>query len=141
MNYIGLDAHSATCTFVCLDEKGKETRKARIPTSDANIRLFLRSVNGQKSVVFEESTMSKWLHAVTYNEADEVVVCHPGYVVKRQGAKNDYRDGRHLAHELRKGHLVSVYHDEENIYIPMRTLVSMSSSLKSMSKNIKYSSY
>lgn len=36
-HYIGLDAHSATCTFVCLDHLGKETRRAKIQTSEKHI--------------------------------------------------------------------------------------------------------
>lgn len=43
-HYIGLDAHSATCTFVCLDHRGMETRKTKVQTSEKNIVDFLSSL-------------------------------------------------------------------------------------------------
>lgn len=123
-HYIGLDAHSATCTFVCLDQQGSETAKTQIPTSERQITGFLRSLKGRKKLVFEESTMSKWLHAITHAQVDEVIVCNPVFLSRKRGPKNDYLDSLHLAHELRKGHLETVFHSSDNIYIPIRVLVS-----------------
>lgn len=123
-HYIGLDAHSATCTFVCLDHRGMETRKTKVQTSEKNIVDFLSSLNGEKYLVFEEQGLAKWMHAITFEKVNQVTVCHPGYISRRPGQKDDYKDALHLAHELRKGHLVSVFHDAENFYIPLRVLAS-----------------
>jgi len=123
-HYIGLDAHSATCTFVVINEKGIETQKAQILTSVKKITDFLESIKGEKVLTFEESGISVWLHAILHNLVSKIIVCNPVYVAKKQGAKNDYRDALHLAHELRKGHLISVFHDKDNIYIPLRTVTS-----------------
>lgn len=123
-HYIGLDAHSTTCTFVCLDKNGNETQNKQIATNEANITDFLSSLSGKKSLVFEESTLAKWLHAITTQHVDQVTVCNPTFVRKKNTSKNDYNDSLHLAHELRKGHLSTVYHNNENPYIPMRALVT-----------------
>lgn len=121
--YIGLDAHSATCTFVTLDLKGKILSEAEMPTTEGNLLRFLRSQKGERHLVFEESGLSKWLHAILKKEVDELIVCHPGYLNKRQGAKNDRNDAWHLANELRCGHVVPVFHDQSEL-MDLRAMVS-----------------
>lgn len=123
-NYIGLDAHSTTCTFVIINGNGIEIKNAQISTSERKITEFLNSVKGEKELVFEESGMSVWLHTILHGLVDKVVVCNPTYISKKLGSKNDYSDALHLAHELRKGHLITVFHDKDNIYIPLRILTS-----------------
>jgi len=54
---------------------------------------------------------------------DELIVCNPVYLSKKQGAKTDLRDALHLARELRGGHLVGVYHDTSH-WAQLRVLVS-----------------
>lgn len=121
--YIGLDAHSATCTFVTLDLKGKVLSEAEMPTTEGNLLRFVRSQKGNRKLVFEESGLSKWLHTVLKKKVDELTVCHPGYLNKRQGSKNDRNDAWHLANELRCGHVVSVFHDPSEL-MDLRVMVS-----------------
>ena len=121
--YIGMDAHSATCTFVSLDSKGKVLSEAEMPTTEGNLLRFIRSQKGERKLVFEESGLSKWLYAILKKEVDELTVCHPGYLNKRQGAKNDRNDAWHLANELRCGHVVPVFHDPSEL-MDLRVLVS-----------------
>jgi len=123
MNYIGLDAHSKTCTFVVLDQLGHEIRKAKVDTSEKNILNFISTIEGKKKLVFEESNISQWLYILLKDHLDELIVCNPYYLAKKQGAKNDYRDGLHLANELRCNHLVPVFH-EDNYLIKIRTVYS-----------------
>ncbi len=122
--YIGLDAHSTTCTFVCLDHKGTEVQKYHTPTSERNIQNFLLSLKGEKHLVFEESGMSIWLHTIIRGHVDELIVCNPTYSCLIKGSKDDYKDALNLAIQLRMGALVPVFHDEDNIYVPLRTLTS-----------------
>ena len=35
--FIGLDAHSKTCTFVVIDQKGKETHRLQVNTTEFNL--------------------------------------------------------------------------------------------------------
>jgi transposase len=123
MNYIGLDAHSKTCTFVVLNKKGEETNKATVETSEKNLVNFLSTLKGKKKLVFEESSISQWLYLLLKDQVDELTVCNAYYLAKKQGAKNDYREALHLGNELRCNHLVPVFH-EDSYLIKLRTLFS-----------------
>ena len=123
-HYIGLDAHSSTCTLVSLNFSGKELARVKLPTTERGLVLFVRSLKGEKALTFEESTQSKWLHTIFYKEVDELIVCQPAYLPKKRAAKGDYQDALQMAHALRGGHLESVFHSEDNIFIPLRVLVS-----------------
>jgi len=122
-NYIGLDAHSKTCTFVVVDGKGRQTAYQRIKTGETEIVKFLRSVNGTKALTFEESTLSKWLYTVIKDEVDRLIVCDPAVVNRRRGPKDDYPDTLHLAQQLRGDFLTPVFH-EDNFFSELRSIVS-----------------
>lgn len=122
-NYIGLDAHTSTCTFVTLDSQGNLITKARVPTTERHLLQFVRGLKGKKRLVFEETNLSKWLHALFAGEVDEQTVCNVYYLGKRPGAKDDDKDAWHLANELRCGHIVPVFH-EQNDLMDMRALTS-----------------
>ena len=123
-HYIGLDAHLTSCTFVTLNGHGNETDKFEMPTSEKNIVKYIRSLKGEKHLTFEESNLAKWLYVTLRPEVDQLVVCNPSYIAKKQGPKSDYRDALHLANELRCNHLVPVFNDEDNEYIELRALIS-----------------
>ncbi len=109
-NYIGMDVHSKTCMFVVVDETGKELIAQRVNTSEGEILKFVRSIPRKRALAFEESNLSKWLYPILKDEADELVICNPAYVVRKPGPKNDYSDTCHLTQQLRGGFLSSVFH-------------------------------
>ena len=121
--YIGLDAHSSTCTAVVVDEKGEQQLRATFKTTEANLIEFVSKINGEKHLTFEECTLAQWLYVTLVDQVDHLLVCNPVYVAKKQGAKTDYRDALHLAQELRTGHLKAVYHDESH-WIELRVLTN-----------------
>jgi transposase len=121
--YIGLDAHSRTCTAVVVDEKGEQKLRATFPTTEANLVEFVSKVPGVKHLTFEECTLSQWLYLTLVEHVDHLLVCNPVYVAKKQGAKTDYRDALHLAQELRTGHLKVVHHEESH-WIELRVLTN-----------------
>jgi transposase len=123
MNYIGLDAHSTTCTFVVLNGFGKESKTQVVKTSEIGIREFIESLSGEKLLTFEESTLSRWLHAVIEPLVDKLVICNPIYLNRKQGPKNDYTDALHLAQQLRGDFLIPVYHSQNEL-MELRILVS-----------------
>ena len=121
--FIGLDAHSKTCTFVTLDKEGERISHNRVSTCESLILKYVRSHNnGVVNLVYEESNMSQWFYLLLKNEVDNLVCCDPGYIGKKRGAKNDYADALHLANELRCRHVVPVYHEDSEIW-SMRVLV------------------
>jgi transposase len=122
-NYIGMDVHSKTCTFVVVNAQGKEVASQRVQTTESQILKFVRSIKGTKALTFEESNLSKWLHPLLQNEVDKLVVCNPSFVTRRTGAKNDYLDTSHLAQQLRGDFLTPVFH-ENNVFSELRSVVS-----------------
>jgi transposase len=122
-NYIGMDVHSKTCTFVVVNLKGEEIGNQRVQTTESQILRFVRSIKGPKALTFEESNLSKWLHPLLKDEVDKLVVCNPSFVTRRTGAKNDYLDTGHLAQQLRGNFLTPVFH-EDNVFSELRNMVS-----------------
>ena len=121
--YIGLDAHSTTCTFVAMNRGGKKLSTIEIPTNEYHLGQYLKSLKGPKILTFEESNLSRWLYVTLKPMVNELIVCAPQYLLRKRGAKTDLRDASHLANELRLGSLIPVYHDECNYLIELRTMV------------------
>lgn len=96
--YIGLDAHSQTCTAVVVNENGDQKLREKFETTEANLVVFVNKVKGDNvSLTFEECTLSQWLYLTLVEHVDHLLVCNPVYVAKKQSAKTDYRDALHLA--------------------------------------------
>lgn len=120
MKCIGMDAHSKTCFFVVMNQRGRILTKKRVKTNEADILSFIRSVKGKKKLAFEEGVISQWLYLLLKGEVDELIVCQPQ---ERQGAKNDELDAGEIADLLRVGRLKKVFH-ADNEFMNLRTLVS-----------------
>jgi transposase len=123
ISYIGLDAHSATCTAVVVNEKGDIICRKTFATTESHLTSFLESIPGVKHLTFEECHLAQWLYVTLVEYVDHLLVCNPVYVAKKQGAKTDFRDALHLAQELRTGHLKAVHH-EESRWIELRVLTN-----------------
>lgn len=121
--FIGLDAHSSTSTFAVLDPDGQCVLRKTVDTSEKNLWNVIESINGERILTFEESTISQWLYISLREKVDRLLVCNPTYVAKKAGAKTDFRDAIHLANELRCGHLKEVFHDNSH-WAQLRTSVS-----------------
>jgi len=121
--YIGLDAHCKTSTFAVVDEQGQCVLRETVNTSEKHLIQVINKINGERYLTFEESTISQWLYLQLRETVDDLLVCNPVYVAKKQGAKTDFRDALHLAQELRTGHLQAVYHDSSH-WIQLRVSVS-----------------
>lgn len=120
MKYIGMDAHSRTCTFVVLSKSGKVLSKATVETREDKLLGFVRSVKGPKKLAYEEGVMSQWLYLLLKDEVDELVVCQPR---EKKGAKTDELDATEIADLLRVGRLKSVFH-ADNVLMNLRITVS-----------------
>lgn len=122
-HYIGLDAHSATCTFVVLNESGDITHRTIVKTSEGTLLGFLKTLPGEKILTVEESHVSQWVYVLLNDKVQKLIVCNPVHLGKKQGPKTDYRDALNLAQALRGNFLRAVYHDESH-WIQLRVLVS-----------------
>ena len=104
MKCIGMDAHSKTCFFVVMNQRGKILKKMRVKTNEAEIVAFVRSVKGKKKLAFEEGVITHWLYLLLKDEVEELVICQPQ---EREGPKNDELDAGEIADLLRVGRLKS----------------------------------
>ena len=111
IKYIGLDAHSSTCTFNVTDERGREVDNTTIETNGRLLVKYLREIEGIKKLTFEECELSSWLYEILRSEVEELIVCNPVANSDYKKIKTDKMDARKLAKLLRGGFLVSVYHD------------------------------
>ena len=121
--YIGLDAHSTTSTFAVVDENGQCILRETVKTSEQSLVHVINKIHGERHMTFEESTISQWLYLQLKDKVDNLLICNPTYVAKKQGAKTDFRDALHLAQELRTNHLQPVFHDTSH-WMEIRTTVS-----------------
>lgn len=112
--FIGLDAHSSTSTFAVLNETGECVLRKTVDTSEKNLWNVLDSINGERHLTLEESTISQWLYLTLKEKVEKLLICNPTYVAKKQGAKTDFTDALHLANELRCGHLKEVFHEDSH---------------------------
>lgn len=109
--YIGLDAHSSTCSFCVMEKTGKILDTAKIVTNGRLLREYVREIPGEKILTFEECELSSWLYEMFKNEDCKMLVCNPVENRQYKKAKTDKLDARQLADLLRGNFLKPVYHD------------------------------
>lgn len=109
--YIGLDAHSSTCTFCVMDSQGVELENRTIVTNGRLLIDYLRSLGGNLVIAFEECDLSCWLFDILQKHASKIVVCNPAHNAQYKRAKTDKIDAYNLAKLLRGGYLKPVFHD------------------------------
>lgn len=122
-NYIGLDAHSKTCTFVAMKLDGEIIKEGTFKTTERNLKDMARMISGTKALIFEETNIAQWIYCTLKDEVDKLIVCHPAHLPKKSGPKNDYRDAIHLAIQLRAGNYTPVHHEDSSL-MSLRSIVS-----------------
>jgi transposase len=98
--YIGLDAHSASCTVAVVGPSGRRLSSQVLETNGKALVEFVRTVPGMKHLCFEEGNHAAWLHELLSPHVEETVVAH---VSSSRGPKSDQRDAFGLAEMLRIG--------------------------------------
>jgi len=98
--YVGLDAHSQSCTLAVMGPSGKRLKSLVVETNGQALVEALRGIPGPIHLCLEEGTQSAWLHELLSPHVAELVVVMPP---KSKGAKDDLRDAWTRADELRTG--------------------------------------
>jgi hypothetical protein len=98
--YIGLDAHSASCTVAVVGPSGRHLSSQVLETNGKALVEFLRAVPVTKHLCLEEGNHAAWLHELLAPHVEEIVVAH---VRESRGPKSDQRDAFGLAEMLRIG--------------------------------------
>ena len=97
--YIGLDAHSESCTIAVLGGSGKRLRHERLQTSAELLKSFIKEVPRPRHLCMEEGTLSEWLCEELTPVVDKLVVVMPD---RTPGNKSDIIDACKLADDLRR---------------------------------------
>ena len=79
-HYIGLDAHSKTCTAVVMNLQGKLLAKAQFATTEKNLINFVKEVKHPRSLAFEEMNISQWLFVLLKEHVAEITVAHAAHL-------------------------------------------------------------
>ena len=98
--YIGLDAHSSSCTVAVVGPSGRRLQSKVLETNARVLIDFLKSVPRSRHLCLEEGTHSAWLYEELAPHAEEIVVVGVG---RRRGSKSDSIDALRLAESLRVG--------------------------------------
>ncbi len=96
--FIGLDGHKNSCTFVVINEKGKVKRKAVLPTDEKALLEFVKSIPGRRHLCIEEGTQSQWFYEIFSDHVHDLAIVQGR---KSPGNKDDERDARNLAERFR----------------------------------------
>ena len=99
--YIGLDAHSTSCTLAVVGPSGRRLGSHVVETNGAELVAAVRAVARPRHLVLEEGTQSGWLHEILTPHVDELVVVQATQAPI--GHKSDERGAFALAEALRIG--------------------------------------
>ncbi len=98
--YIGLDAHSSSCTVSVIGPSGRRLQSQVLETNARALISFLKTIPKPRHLCLEEGTHAGWLHEVLAPHVQEIVVAG---IRKSRGPKDDKRDAFALAEGLRIG--------------------------------------
>jgi transposase len=96
--YIGIDAHSESCTVVVMGPSGKRLRQQVVDTAATVLIAFLKGVSGDKYVCIEEGQLAEWLVEALGPHVKEMAVVQPP---EHGGRKSDLDDAWALAERIR----------------------------------------
>ncbi len=98
--YIGLDAHTSSCTIATIGQSGKRLQSHVVETNAKALIEVIRAVPKDRHLCLEEGPHSNWLYEVLSPHVQETVVA---LVNESRGPKNDKLDAFGLAEQLRIG--------------------------------------
>ncbi len=98
--YIGLDAHSSSCTVAVIGPSGRRLQSQVLETNARVLIRFLKVIPKPRHLCLEEGTHAGWLHEVLGPHVQEIVVAS---IRQSRGPKDDKRDAFGLAEGLRIG--------------------------------------
>jgi hypothetical protein len=72
--YIGLDAHSASCTVAVVGPSGRRLQHQVLETNGRSLINFIKTIPGRKHLCLEEGNHSAWLYEILEPHVEEIVV-------------------------------------------------------------------
>ena len=85
--YIGIDAHSASCTIAVIGPTGRRISSQVIETNGKSLVGAVGAVPGTKHIIFEEGNLATWMYELLSPLGKETVVV--GFSKKRRRRTSD----------------------------------------------------
>ena len=102
--YIGLDAHTSSCTVAVMGQSGKRLHSQVVETNARALIEVIRAVPEDRHLCIEEGPHSNWLYEVLSPHVQEIVVA---VVNESRGPNSDRLDAFGLAEQLRVGAILT----------------------------------
>jgi transposase len=99
--YLGLDAHSQSCTLAVVGPSGRRLQSMVVETNGHALIEAVRCIPGRLHLCMEEGELSAWLHELLKPHVEELIVTVPKSTKGRP--KDDLRDALARAQEIRIG--------------------------------------
>ena len=112
MKHIGMDVDSANVHISVFSNRGREIKRTHVPTREADLVAFVRSIPGPKQVALEESQMADFVTRILEPHVAKVIRCLPQHnrLISESENKCDREDARCLAELLYLNKLKAVHH-------------------------------
>jgi hypothetical protein len=131
--YIGMDVHKEAIVIAVRNTQGHVVMQSIVETKASSILQFIRGLQGELHVTWEEGTWAAWLYDLLKPHVQQVLVCNSRRnALLKEGSKNDKVDAGKLADLLRTGMLRPVYHGEHGL----RTLRELARTYQTLSQDL-----
>ena len=109
--YLGVDAHSETCTLYAVDQKGTIIMRCTVPTDPRQLRAAVSNLPPGYWAMLEASSVSFLVRNALASVMDRVIICETreNRLISNSGDKSDDKDAHRLARLLRLGEFKEVY--------------------------------
>jgi len=109
--YLGIDAHSETCTFCAVDKEGKIIMRCTVPTNTRQLRDAVRDLPKGGWAMIEASSVSIFVRDALASVMGRIIICETreNRLISKSNDKSDDKDAHRLARLLRYGEFKEVY--------------------------------
>jgi hypothetical protein len=77
VKYIGMDVHKEAIVIAVRDTRGHVVMESIVETKASSILQFIRGLQGELHVTWEEGTWAAWLYDLLKPHVHRVLVCNP----------------------------------------------------------------
>jgi transposase len=115
--YIGIDLAAKYCWGATRDGQGELRSVERFKTSEENLIAYVKSQEGEATVLLEECDLAGWAQRILIPHAEKVAICEPraNLWIHRDAVKTDKIDAKKLAEIAQMGNWRPVYHTSDDV--------------------------
>jgi transposase len=140
-HYIGVDWSIRNMAIARMTAKSNKISVMDVPSDVSDLKAYLKSLQGRKILVIEETTTAQWLYVELKDCVDRIIICDPhrNHLLS-EGAKTDKIDASKLVQLLRANLLKEVFHSSD-CFLDLRRMVSAYEDLVKAGVRIKNQRY